>query len=95
MFALCATLLLFLSSVVANDLGNYFFSPSDNSGLTWRAGTLQTVSWTTLATVAYNVTLFQQTTQDGVSFAKEGPVVHCEFPVKHLPNCDGNSLLTQ
>lgn len=80
MLALCATILSLVLTVAANDLANYFLTPSDGSSLTWTAGTVQTISWATSVTDSYPIYLYQQTTQSGVSFAKAGPIVYS----KHL-----------
>jgi hypothetical protein len=56
---LTALLLLFVV-VAAYDPRNYFLNPPEGSKLVWRAGTTQTISWTTNATGGYNITLWQQ-----------------------------------
>jgi hypothetical protein len=76
MLTLCATVLSLALTAAANDLANYFQSPSDGSLLTWRAGTVQNVSWSTTETDSYPIYLYQKTTQSGVAFAKAGSVVY-------------------
>jgi uncharacterized integral membrane protein len=76
MLTLCATILSLALTVTANDLANYFANPSDGSSLTWSAGTVQTVIWSTSVTDSYPIYLYQQTTQNGVAFAKAGPIVY-------------------
>jgi hypothetical protein len=62
---LVVVLLSLLGIVLANDQFNIFSSPPEGSFLTWRAGTTQTVSWTTACQTGYNITLWQQAAEGG------------------------------
>jgi hypothetical protein len=67
------TLFLFTGLVAAFDVNNHFLSPAEGSSLIWRAGTTQSIQWTTNATTGYNISLWQQSPLGG-SAALLGPV---------------------